>query len=67
MSCRHHQHKEEVHEQFKLGDVLTPHHLDHMQTTGHTYEAVPAYAGQKRKDFLSLDSPQRKGRRPPPR
>ena len=66
MRHRHHQHKEEVHEQFKLGDVLTPHDLDCMQTGGHTYEAFLAYTCQRWKDFLNLDSPQRKGRKPHP-
>ena len=66
MHCRHHLCKEEVHEQFKLGDVLTHHHLDCMQTGCCTYEAVPAYTGERWKDFLNLDSPQREGRKPPP-
>ena len=51
-------------EQFKLGDVLTPHCFDCMQTRGHTYEAALAYTGQRWKDFLNLNSPQRKGRKP---
>ena len=66
MSGRYHQHKEEVHEQFKLGDVLTSHHLDCMQTRGHPYEVVPAYTGQRWKGFLNPNYPQRKGRKPPP-
>ena len=55
MSCRCHQHKK-VHEQFKLGDVLTPHQLDHMQTRGSMYKVVLAYTGQKWKDSLNLYS-----------
>ena len=51
-----HHYKKEMHEQFKLGDVLTPHHLEHMQTRGHMYEAVPVNTGQKWKDFLTLNS-----------
>ena len=60
MSCRHNQHKEKVHEQCKLGDVLTSHHLHHMQTRGHTYETVLAYTGQRLKDFLNPDFPKTK-------
>ena len=66
MSHRCHQHKEDVHEQFKLGDLLAPHHLIHMQTRCHAYEVVLAYTGQRWNDFLNLNSPKRKGRKPPP-
>ena len=65
MSHRCYQHKEEEHEKFKLGYVLTPHHLDNMQTRGHTYEVILTYTGQRWKDFLNLYSPQGKGRKPP--